>query len=334
MKSVNLRRYNLNALPILREILRHGNLTRAADALGLTQPALSNILRQLRMDFDDRLIVRNGKSMQLTPKAAALITPLETSLSLIEDFLAQQSFDPAIATNHFRIATTDYIMTVLAPQMMAVMLADAPNVKINLVQAWPNAAQALMVGDLEMVITPNVLLSSGLADAGDLANASTELLLREPFVCLAHCDDAEFAAGLSRDAYLARPHVGYGIGNKVISSLEQVHLTRMAAKQNTMMILSNYAAMPGIVARTGALALVPESLAYGAVKLFPVQYAAPPLPIDPVDWIMVWHIRNDADPAMHWLRNSLKNSVENRDTVLQNIADDTFPPGRREPSTI
>jgi DNA-binding transcriptional LysR family regulator len=313
MKSVNLRRHNLNALPILREILRHGNLTRAAEALGLTQPALSNMLRQLRLDFADPLIVRNGKAMQLTPKAVQLMQPLEASLSSLEALLAQRSFDPATATNRFRIATTDHIMTMFAPPMMQRMLAEAPHVKLNLGQALPGTAQALMVGDLEMVITPSVLLSSGLADSAELANANTELLLRERFVCIAHKDDAAFAAGLSRAAYLARSHIGYGIGDRVSSSLEQVELTRMAAKQNDMILLSSYAAMPGIVAATGCLALIPESLARRAATLLPLQYAPPPLPLEPVDWMMVWHLRHDDDPAMHWLRQSLMDSVADLD---------------------
>ena len=115
MKPVNLRRHNLNALPVLRDILRHGNLTRAAAAIGLTQPALSNVLRQLRMDFDDQLIVRNGKAMQLTPKATALLGPLEETLASIEALLSVDSFDPATCTKHFHIATTDHVISMIAP---------------------------------------------------------------------------------------------------------------------------------------------------------------------------------------------------------------------------
>lgn len=316
MKPVNLRRHNLNALPVLRDILRHGNLTRASAALGLTQPALSNILKQLRMDFDDPLVVRNGKAMQLTPKAEALLGPLEASLSSIEKLLSAESFDPATATNRFRIATTDHCITMLAPSLMKLMMEEAPDINVHMSIAQASSVQALMVGDIDMVISPKILLTAGIADTAAMDSANTELLMSEKMVCLAHNDDVEFRAGLSLEAYLARPHAGYYFGDKLIASIEQTNLSRLGFKQNDGLLVSNYAALPAIVANSGCLALVPETLARGASLLFPVQYAAPPFPIEPTDWMMVWHLRNERSPESLWLRDSLKRSAQSLSGAL------------------
>jgi LysR family transcriptional regulator, nod-box dependent transcriptional activator len=316
MRSINLRRHNLNALPVLRDILRHGNLTRAAASLGLTQPALSNVLRQLRMDFDDPLIVRNGKVMQLTPKAEALLGPLEASLATIEALLSDGTFHPETCTKRFRIATTDHIITMLAPSFLTLLLDEAPLVRTQMSVAQANSPQALMVGDLEMVISPKVLLTAGIADTSALDSVNTELLLCENLVCLAKKEDEEFTAGLSLDAYLARPHAGYYFGDKLVASIEQVHLARLGLKQNDRLLVSNYAALPGAVAASGCLALVPESMARSAALLFPLQFAPPPFQTESIDWTMVWHIRNDRDPTMIWLRESLKRSVASLDASL------------------
>jgi LysR family transcriptional regulator, nod-box dependent transcriptional activator len=316
MKPVNLRRHNLNALPVLRDILRHGNLTRASAALGLTQPALSNILKQLRLDFEDPLVVRSGKGMQLTPKALALLAPLEESLSAIEKLLAQENFDPSSANNRFRIATTDHCITMLAPSLFDIMMKEAPSVRMQMIVAQTTSVQALMVGDLDMVITPKILMTAGIADTNALESVNTELLMSERLVCLAHKDDKAFSAGLTLDEYLARPHAGYLFGDKLLASIEQVYLSRLGLKQNDLMLVSTYAALPGTVAATGGLAIVPESMARSACLLFPLQYAPPPFPTEPIDWTMVWHLRNERDPAMLWLRNSLKRSVNDLDTAI------------------
>lgn len=309
MKTVNLRRHNLNALPVLRDILRHGNLTRASAALGLTQPALSNILKQLRADFDDPLIVRDGKVMRLTAKATALLGPLEAALSTVETFLANKSFDPARATNTFSIATPDHIMTVLGPSLTKLAIIEAPFVKMRMQFAQESSVQALMVGELDMIISPKILLSAGLADTKSSQSVNTQLLLSEPLVCLAHKEDCEFAEGLSLEAYLGRPHAGYAFGGRYIVGIEQVYLMRLGLKQKDVLLASSYAALPGIVLASGCLAVVPESLARSAVSLLPLQYAPLPYPTEPIDWTMVWHQRNDEDPATIWLRNSLLRSA-------------------------
>jgi LysR family transcriptional regulator, nod-box dependent transcriptional activator len=309
MKPVNLRRHNLNAFPVLREILRQGNLTRASVALGLTQPALSNILRQLRMDFDDPLIVRNGKSMQLTAKATALMGPLEDALSSIEALLSVGSFDPANSTKQFRVATTDHMVTMLSPCFMRLAIAEAPMTRTQMTNAQTSSVKELMVGDLDIVISPKMLLTAGIADAHALDNSNTELLLSERMVCLAHKDDAEFSAGLSLQDYLERPHAGYCMGDRTIASIEQVYLARLGLKQNDMLLLSSYAALPATVAISGCLALVPESMASRAIRMLPLQYAPPPFPTDSIDWTMVWHLRNEKNPDIIWLRDAFKRAV-------------------------
>jgi LysR family transcriptional regulator, nod-box dependent transcriptional activator len=319
MKHVNLRRHNLNALPVLRDILRHGNLTRAAAALGLTQPALSNVLRQLRMDFDDPLIVRSGKTMLLTPKAEALLGPLEESLASIEALLSVDGFDPATCTKHFRIATTDHMITMISPSYLKLATAEAPLTCMQMSNAQITSPKDLMVGNLDMVITPKILLTAGIADPTVHDSVNTELLLSERLVCLAHKDDKEFSAGLSLEDYVARPHAGYFFGDRAVQSVEQVNLLRLGIKQNDVMLLSNYAALPGTVASSGCLALVPETMARSAALLFPLQYAPPPFPADPIDWTMVWHVRNDRDPSAAWLRDGLKRSILSLKGALQGL---------------
>jgi LysR family transcriptional regulator, nod-box dependent transcriptional activator len=309
MNHKNLRAYNLNALPALREILRYGSLTKAAAALNLTQPALSNILKQLRRDFGDELVVRRGKSMQLTPRGEELMSPLEATLASVQQLLNGSTFNPSDSNKHFKIATTDHVMSVIGGPLLKRLIKDAPNARAHLIMAQEASIKALMVGSIDMVISPRILMSAGLAEETETAQVSMEHLFSEAVVCIGQEDDAELTAGLTPDEYLARPHAGFHFGDTRLSSLEQVQLSRMSLQQNNMLLTSSYAVLPCVVAETGCLALVPESLAQRAEKMCPIQIVVPPIDIPKMDWVMVWHKRNDNDAAHKWLRSVLIDEV-------------------------
>jgi DNA-binding transcriptional LysR family regulator len=309
MNHKNLRAYNLNALPALREILRYGSLTKAADALNLTQPALSNILKQLRRDFGDELVVRRGKAMQLTPRGEELMSPLEETLASVQQLLNGSTFNPGESQKQFRIATTDHVMAVVGGPLMKRLINDAPNVRAHLLMAQETCIKALIVGSLDMLISPRILMSAGVAEEAETAQISMEHLFSEAVVCIGREDDTELAAGLTPEQYLARPHAGFHLGDARLSSLEQVQLSRMSLQQNNKLLTSSYAVLPCIVAETGCLALVPESLAQRASKMCPIQIIVPPIDIPKMDWVMVWHKRNDNDPAHKWLRSVLIDGV-------------------------
>jgi DNA-binding transcriptional LysR family regulator len=309
MKNKSLRGFNLNALPALLEILKHGSLTKAAVALNLTQPALSNILKQLRLDFDDQLIIRDGKAMRLTPKGTALLVPLERSLQSVKRMLTDDGFDAAHTTRKFRIATTDHIMSVLGGSLTTIIQADAPDMSFEMIIAQFASIKALIVGDIDMIITPKALMSAGPSSAEAINSVTAEPLFSEPMVCIGRSDDAELAAGLSIEAYLARPHVGFSFGDGQLGSMEQVQLARQGFAQKNVALVSSYGAIPKIVAQTGCLAIVPGRLAQMAKAHFPLQIIEPPITFPSLDWTMVWHKRNDQDLGMQWLRNSLLASV-------------------------
>jgi LysR family transcriptional regulator, nod-box dependent transcriptional activator len=309
MKIRNLRNFNLNALPALLEILRQGSLTKAATTLNITQPALSNILKQLRFDFDDQLIVRSGQAMRLTPKGAALLAPLEQSLASVEQVLVGNDFDPAVSKRCFRIATNDHIMAMLGAPLTATMLTHGPHMATELVTAGSVSVKQLLIGDIDMIITPKALMSGGPSDDEILKSVSAELLFQEALVCIGPSADNALAAGLQISDYLARPHIGFAFGDGQLGSMEQVQLARQGYRQRNMLLVASYAVMPKIVAQTGCLALVPESFAEQALGQFDLQSVRPPVLFPPLEWMMVWHKRNDANASMHWLRAALLQSV-------------------------
>jgi LysR family transcriptional regulator, nod-box dependent transcriptional activator len=312
MPSVdNLRQINLNSLPVLREILRHGSISKAAEVLHLTAPALSNTLRQLRGYFDDELIVRQGRIMRLTPKAEAMLQPLEFALSSVQDMLQNSSFDSLSSTEQFQIAMTDHSMEMLAAPLTAIMTDEAPHMVARFMGFYSTVMADFASGKINMMVMPRAVLSSGRFDANQLARLRSQHLWSEPLVCIGHIDDSRLTAGLSIDEYLQRPHAGYYLNSDQHVSVEQSYLTSFGYKQHDRLLISNYLPLPLVVATTGCLSLVPLSLAVRAAQVHPIQFVVPPIAFPEFELIMVWHERDDAKPSFKWLRETLRRCVAN-----------------------
>ena len=102
---MNISTFDLNLLRVLDALLRERNVSRAAERLSLSQPAVSNALNRLRDLLDDPLLVRVGRAMQPTPRALALEAPIRDALQRIEQSLSDDApFDPASSRQRFRIA--------------------------------------------------------------------------------------------------------------------------------------------------------------------------------------------------------------------------------------
>lgn len=126
-------RYDLNLLPIFVALMEERNVTRAAERLGMTQPALSNALGRLRVMLQDPLFVRERYGVQPTEVAHALAPGIADALAVLDDaVLGQQAFDPSTAERLFTIAPNGYVEFVLVPAIVARLEREAPGIRLRL----------------------------------------------------------------------------------------------------------------------------------------------------------------------------------------------------------
>ncbi|MDR3507445.1 MAG: LysR family transcriptional regulator [Caulobacteraceae bacterium] len=307
----SLRSTNLNLLPVLRAVLKHRNLTKAAAELNITQSGVSNSLRQLRAHFDDELLVRDGRTLRLTEKAKSLIEPLERALSAVERVLANTRFEPAIDRRRFRVATADYVTAITAPRMAAIMGRDAPGMTVQMVTARAQSVADLRAGNIDMIISPRQIIEAGIYDAPNLMREFTfEPLTREPFVCLGRADDEAFARGLTAEEYLARPHASFHLDLSAHASLEHGYLIEHGIDQFNRILTSDFTVLPLIAARSDCIVLAPRSLAQLVVEGLPLRIGPCPLPFPDLELVMVWSRGRTEEPELLWLRDLLKRCVE------------------------
>lgn len=128
-----IRSKNLNLLPLLQALLEEKSVVAAADKIGLSQPAMSAALANLRQAFDDPILVRVGRTMHPTPRALELQDQLNDVCAQIDVLFQPDSFDPKTAKTLFRVAAPSYISFLLADKWIARLATAAPNIKIDFV---------------------------------------------------------------------------------------------------------------------------------------------------------------------------------------------------------
>jgi len=278
------------------------SVTRAAERAGVTQSAMSHTLAKLRRTFDDPLLVRGARGMDLTPRAEAMRVPVRAALVALRRALdGGSAFDPARSERVFRVSGPDLFVALFAPALRERTGAEAPAVSFVFSPPADADAAALETGDLDLRIVadlPDV-------DVGDspASHLRRRGLLREGFRTFV---GAASALGerrrLSRKAFLAASHVlvsprggGPGLVDSQLGDDER----------HVAMRVASFAVALELVARTDLVLTGPASLQALADARGDIRHFAPPLALPTHSIGMVWHPRADSDPAHRWLRDRL-----------------------------
>ena len=154
----SLRRTDLNLLLPLDALLEHRHITRAAEAAGIGQPAMSAALARLRRLFSDPLLVRNGRVHELTPLAMALVEPVQAALTSVEHVLATRPhFDAATDARTFTLMASDYVTLILLRPLLERLYAEAPRVAVNVIPVSATSEIELERAQADLVIMPREL---------------------------------------------------------------------------------------------------------------------------------------------------------------------------------
>jgi DNA-binding transcriptional LysR family regulator len=319
--KTNLRSFNLNTLPVLREILRHGSVSKAAIALNVSQPALSGALKQLRHHFGDELIVRSKGTMKLTAKAEAILAPLEKALSAVQQLIMPDDESPSAPPAVFKISTNDHVMNMFAGPLTQLLMQEKKNILPHFLSVGQHTIEQLFSGGTDCIIVSKRALVAGYASSRELDTINSEPLFSEELVGIGRRSDRELAHGLSLEDYLNRPHVSFTIDPDRNLTVEPAYLAGNSLKQNDMARFSNYLPIPGIVASTGCIAIIPASLAYSSSEYFDLQIFSPPIAFPPVEWALIWHRRNDQIDRHVQFRTIIKSCALHVDESIKLIVD-------------
>ncbi len=294
----------------MREILRHGSVGKAAEALNISQPALSGALKQLRKQFDDDLIVRSGTSMKLTPKGENILAPLEEVLASLEGLVFDNDKANSDVAPLIVIASNDHLMTMLGARLVKLVVSQKLRYLPQFITGSANSLLDLAAGTIDFIIAPRLGLMGGKpASLSKMAQMSSELLFSEPLVGVASADDDELAEPISLEAYLDRPHVGFDVGMGRDLSHEQIFLGSLGLRQNEFIRFSSYSALLDTVVATKSIGLVPASFARLNEARLGLKIFTPPIKFPPLEYNLMWLRTRDGDPYFEKFRSELRESV-------------------------
>jgi DNA-binding transcriptional LysR family regulator len=292
---MHIENIDLRVLRCFVALMEDRSVSRTADRLGLTQPAISHTLARLRTLFDDPLLLRAQGGMTPTPRALELDRTVRHILAEVGKLGSPaEPFDPAVSKSTFVLTATEYGEYVLAPRLFAGLESLAPYCSIefrrpdrNLFAGW------LERGEIDLRI-------GWVRDANALLRSAP--LFTDRLVCLARRDHAEVRGGLSLDQYLSLPHVRSWVsttsGHEVDEAVHSIGggQLRLALRVNSSL------AVPAAVARSNLLATVPERLAIGFADRLELQVLELPLKLPAIRYALFWHERSHRDTRHRWLR--------------------------------
>lgn len=298
---MSLRHLDLNLLGSLDVLLVERSVTRAAVRLHLSQPALSNQLKQLRVLFNDPLLVSNGpRGMLPTPRALALQEPLRAYLTQLTTLVVEQKgFDPGMSNRTWRVSAADSVLSVVAPGLSRRLQAFAPGCRLALLPpARLQLPELMSSNEIDLVVAPSTSMPEQL---------KCRELYRESFVCVLRKGHPEARKTLSLDRFCEMPHVLTSPDGGGFEGVVDEMLAQIGRRRHVMISTPNFLLLPALVEASDLVATVPRRVARfwkSQVTLLP-----PPLEIDGFSMQMGWHPRNHADPGLCWLREQIQSIV-------------------------
>ncbi|WAC73447.1 LysR family transcriptional regulator [Roseateles sp. SL47] len=290
-----LRTLDLNLLKAFDALMDERNLTRAAERLSVTQPAVSATLNRLREALGDPLFVRTQRGMAPTPRALALGGPIKRILADIETVIQPTEFEPASAAFTVTVSATDYALRAVVMPFIAALRPQAPGVRVAVVQAHGNdLLERMERGELDLaLITPQM-------SPPDLHSRT---LFEERYVCVMRDGHPAAAAdGLSLDVFCGLDHAMVSLMGGGFEGPTDDALARLGRQRRVMVSVPSFGMLLDLVRHTDLVALVPQRLLPGTAGL---TVRPPPLEVAGFTKLLVWHARTHADPRQRWVRDQL-----------------------------
>ena len=293
--KMNLRRFDLNLLPILRALLATHSVARASEMLGLSQSATSGALSRLRVMFGDPLLILVGRQLVPTPYADALVPLLETTFLDLHSLLDRRMFDPAVEQRCFVISSSDFGIADLGLPLIRLLAKEAPGVSVRFVEISQHHRIAMINGEIDVMVSPRHILDSESEEFNSVP------LYEDEMVIISSASFPMPAAGLGLDTYLAASHACYGVAGS--ETFEQWSLARNRLKQRTIVTIPQFNQLPRYVAGSNCLAMLPRHVALIHADAYDLRIWPVPFPITKLEINIQWSHVLDRNPAHKWFRN-------------------------------
>jgi DNA-binding transcriptional LysR family regulator len=307
MSFLNL---DLNLLRVFDAVMTELNLTRAADRLATTQPAVSNALKRLRAVVDDELFIRTAHGVKPTARAEDLRPAVRLALATLESALGAEPKDLSNIKKTLRLCMADSTASLILPPLIRLVKQVAPKLTLQTLPLLSRDPRpALLKGEIDLAVgsfpgivaqlTTDQEVESGICHAA---------LYSSEYVCVMRKGHPLAEGELTLDSYCEADHVLVNFSGRLQGQADKI-LAGMGLERRVVLTVNQFFIAGQIVGESDLLSIMPIHLI--ALNRMESELVSKklPFPIPGLKIDMLWHERDARDPALKWVRATLRSET-------------------------
>ncbi len=284
--------FDLNLFVILNAIYTEGSLTKAAQVVGITQPAVSNALSRLRDKFNDDLFVRTGSGMVPTQKTENMILDIQNALTLIQQSVNEpDTFDPATSERNFKLSLGDISESRVLPFIMKEIYEGAPNISLgSYAYKRTDQVHALSTNNLDFVVDPVIPNSNEI---------NSSKVFEDDFVAI-HRDGHNISKikNITIEDIVKEKHLHVS-RRKMGVHLIDMELDKIGLQRNVALRCQHFLIAPPIIKSTDLILMATRSFA----KRNNLSFVEIPIEIPSMEYFLIWHKSDEGDGGHIWMKD-------------------------------
>lgn len=311
MHQINWKGIDLNLLVVLDSLLESQSVSRAAEKLHLSQPAVSHALTRLRCLTGDPILVRTGRTMTPSPYALRIQQQVKEVLAKTLNILKSPApFDPLKCTETFTLGITDYVEILVLPAIVSAVRRFAPHARIFVRHhGFDASAETLRLGEIDAAIA---------FDAGAFEQFKRTQLYEEEYVCLVARGHRGFGGRHGLRSYLESAHLQISPSTSLVGFLDTA-LSAVGITRQIAVSLPRYAAAASLIEQTDVIGTLPLRLAKHYASRYDVAIKPLPFTLSKSRVCLFWSNRTDVDVAHIWLRSTIVDTVQRENGLPRNV---------------
>ena len=297
----SLRKIDLNLLVVFEALYAAGNTSRAAERLGMSQPAVSNALSRLRGIFGDPLFVRQARGLKPTVKSQEIIRPVREALGVIgRQFVHGDDIDLATYQRLFRIIVVDPLEPIMMPPVVRTIAAQAPGIEIECVQATAKFADAIREGTIDLACIAYPI------DTTDLVVKS---ICAIDAVVISRRNHPQIKKPLDAETFAQLAQVGLGRELRGMTTADKTMVARRIERRTPYMAAKIWS-IPSMVQNSDLVSFMPRRFAELIAPNFDLDIHELPIEVPEEHIYMTWHVNSEHDPGHRWLREAMLQAMQ------------------------
>jgi DNA-binding transcriptional LysR family regulator len=298
MSISHISELDLNLLFPLSVLLKERHISRAAERCNVSQPAMSRSLERLRRDFNDELLVRNGRTYARTPLGDRLLGDLDKVIPEIEALYQREDQSLLASVEVIKMTMTDHACAVLLPPILRRLRTTVPLLRVEIRPFSDQRFDEVLSGQTDLLFDV----------AGAPRFLETETLYTDDFVCIVSKDHPITSDAFSLDDYLMYPHIAVSVLEGEQTLIDRP-LKERGLYRRISLVLPYFTPAIFALGGTESILTVPRQLGLMLPLGSQVRCINPPQEIGPFQYQMIWHRRLSQDKVHLWLREQIRNAV-------------------------